>query len=228
MPLASTNWKNFEALLFNGLTVHQIEQEGYPALWRRAVVCPNRMVDKLNHDVNCTVCDSTGFLYDEGTPIKALTTSIGVKQMWQAFGRYDVGTAVISVNPIYRISWWDMIEFPEDVIRYSEVIQHDQHAVADKLKYVPVDAVRVTDSIGTNYTFGTDYTFVNNTIEWINHPEKFVSVSYTCHPRYILLELVHHFRRSASRNAGIKAPADFPLQAVAKLDFMLGDESKTT
>lgn len=227
MPLATKNWSRFEALLDNNLTIHQIEQEGAPALWRKGVVCPNRIVGKNNHDLNCALCDGTGFLYDAGTEIKALTTSIGVKQMWEAFGRYDVGTSIISVNPANQISWWDMVEFPEATIRYSEVIKRDLVTGIDKLKYTPVAPVRFVDSLGTDYVIDTDFTFVNNTVQWITDPSPYVSASYTCHPRYILLELVHHYRRSTVNHAGLKFQADFPLQAVAKLDFLIGDESKT-
>ena len=239
MPIANKNWRSFEALLDPTLTLHQVEEEGYDTLWKRGCVCPNRMLEKQNHDVNCTVCDGTGFLYDAGTPIKSLTTSIGLKQMWQTFGRFDVGMAIITVNPKHKMSWWDLIEFPDEVVRYTEILKRGPTLI-DKAKYKVKTAIRVVDHVGTDYAVKTDFNIsTDGKFDWTGGAKSpalnsFYSVSYLCSPRYVILEMVHQFRNSQSRSvpkylhehSGPITHVEFPLQAIGKLDFLIGDESR--
>lgn len=207
---------------------------GYDAVWKKGTICPNRMLKKEDHDINCKVCDGTGFLYEsEGADIKAVITSIGLKQMWQTFGRFDVGMGIITVEPIHKISWWDLVEFPKSVIRYSQILQRGSDGkLIDKAKYPVVEMVRAVDPLGVDYTCGHDFDLTDEgKIDWNvvggrkPKPSAFYSVSYLCHPRYIVLELVHQIRESQTRQSGPIVRTEFPLQAIGKLDFLVGDES---
>ena len=61
-------------------------------------------------------------------------------------------------------------------------------------------------------------------IEWVaSQPDagSFYSVCYDYRPRYVVLDLVHHHRDSTVDGQHYQ----FPVQAVAKLDFLTRNES---
>lgn len=234
MPLVTKNWDNFQAVLDQSLSIQQVKSMGYDSIWKKGVICPNRLIKKEEHDLNCKVCDGTGFLYDNsGEMIKALVTSIGLKQMWQTFGRFDVGMGIITVSPEHRLSWWDMIEFPTSTIRYSQIMQRGSDGLfVDKAKYGVVEMVRAVDPLGVDFVCGHDFEItIDGKLDWnVQGGRKpsagsFYSVSYLCHPRYIVVELVHQIRKSPSKQGGVLQSTEFPIQAIGKLDFLIGDES---
>jgi len=221
------------------LSIAQIKGDGYEVIWKKSVPCPNRMLNKDDHDLNCTLCDGTGFLFDSGKVIKALMTSISLKQTFASFGRFDIGMAIITVEPEHKFSWWDSIELRKNkcgddvTIRYSEVLQRGKNTLVDKTKYQGVSAVRLVDASGVDYTADVDFKFTTDSkISWDvlngSHPATgvFYSLSYLCHPRYVILDLAHQFRNARSRSADTKGLIEFPVQGIGKLDFLIGDESK--
>lgn len=233
MPTSFFDWSRFAPRLDIDLTGQQIQTMGDNVLWRKSTVCPNRMLVKQNHDLNCKLCDGRGFLFDAGTEIKAGFTSISVKQMWQTWGRFDVGTVMVTTPNANKLSWWDKLEHLDATIRYSEIIQRPTYGLEDKLKYVAIDVARLVDSLGKDYECGVDFTIPNGKVLWAAGlapaNESFYSISYTCHPHYIVLELPHQIRQKQATTGGRAVEAqDFPVMAVAKLEFLIEDESKTT
>lgn len=225
MPLSTTNWSNVVATLNNPLTDHQIQEMGYDAVWRKGMVCPNRITTKENHDLNCTLCDGTGFVYEtDGTCLKVLFTSISMQQVFQSFGRFDMGMAMATVQSAYKLSWWDRLDLTTSVIRYNEVIKRTANSSVDKCKYTPVCPILLVDSTGAYYKSGEHYSINNNTVVWLTNarPKAYYSFAYTCHPRYIVMDLAHHFRDSPKA----QIQQTFPVQATVKLDFLIGDESR--
>lgn len=234
MPLKGFDWGNLEANLDVRLTTQQIRSMGYNALWRKGMICPSRIVGKQNHDINCTLCDGIGFLYDrEPTNAKVLVTSISVKQMYQTFGRFDAGMAMITTEPANKLSWWDSIEFTQSTARYTEAVQRAKVGVIDRLKYKVIDTVRLVDAKGRDYVKGTDYDITaEGRISWRASgqkpaPEAFYSIAYLVRPTYIVLDLIHVIRDSPSvrvpGSRGLSA-AEFPVMGVGKLNFLLGHQ----
>ena len=237
MPLKTIPVSAFAPRLSQEITEQQIRTMGYNVLWRKAMVCPNRIETKYNHDLNCTVCDGTGFLYesdDEATTTIALITSISMHQEFMSMGRFDAGMARVTFLPCDKLSWWDKIEMLDSTVRYTEVIVRTDE-VTDKFKYKVLSVSKVVDAAGTAYTEVTDFTINDTTgeLEWITGQgpaeDVYYSVIYECRPIYIVLDMLHHVRDSnVLKGTGTAERAQFPIQAVCKLDFLIGDESKTT
>lgn len=241
MPLDGFDWQKFGPTLDPTLTLQQVRSMRTNALWQRALVCPNRIVETNNHNINCTLCDGGGYLYDAGQPAKMLVTGVSVRQMWATQGRVDLGMAMLTTEPETQMSWWDKVTFLETTIRYTECIKHEtKDGLTDKLKYAVVDApelrgvVRCTSSTGTEFTIDTNFTIsADGRLVWSTDPgDIFYSVMYLRRPAYIILDLNHHFRSlPAFGQNGInsKGPAktvEFPVQGLGKLDFLVGDESR--
>lgn len=243
MPLANTDWSAFGPTLDPTLTLQQIKSMRYNSTWQKAMVCPNRIVDKQNHDLNCKVCDGLGFLYDSGTEAKLLVTSVSVRHMWATQGRVDLGMAMITTLPETQLSWWDKVTFNESTIRYTEAVTHvPTNGLIDKLKYAIIDTedkrgvVRLVRQDGVEFVLDTDFSITaDGRIQWTNDPGAiYYSVMYWRRPAYIILDVNHHFRtlpafgaRGIARNSGERT-IEFPVMGLGKLDFLVGDESKVT
>ena len=243
MPLANFDWSAFGPQLDPTLTLQQIKSMRYNTFWQKAMVCPNRIGEKLNHDLNCTVCDGTGHLYDDGEEAKMLVTSVSMRQMYATQGRIDLGMAMITTLPETQLSWWDKVTFTETTIRYTEVVQHVAgNGLSDKLKYAVVDdpdkrgVLRLVDQTGLAYTIDTDFSIDTlGRIQWTTDPGNiYYSVLYLRRPVYIILDVNHHARTLPAFGArgintrGPERTIDFPVMGIGKLDFLMGDESKTT
>jgi hypothetical protein len=242
VPLASNDWQAFGAQLDPKLILQQVETMGYNVLWRRALVCPNRMVERTHHDLNCTVCDGTGFLYDEGTEQKMLVSSVSLRQAYQSQGRIDLGTAMLTAKPEVALSWWDKVTLRETTISFTEVVQHTPGA-PDKLKYRIIDTEekrgvwRLVRNDGTPYTLDTDFSVdADGRLIWTIEPGAcFFSIGYFIRPTYIVLDVNHHARtlpsfgpRGIAQNVNPSGMSqrtiEFPVMALGKFDFLVGTE----
>lgn len=242
MPLASTDWSAFGPQLDPTLTLRQIESMRYNSTWQKALVCPNAIVDKNSHDLNCTVCDGTGFLYDTGVEAKMLVTSVSVRQLWATQGRVDLGMAMITTLPETPMSWWDKVTFNETTIRFTERLKHSpNNGVVDKLKYPIVDTeeqrgvLRMVRDDGTDLVLDTDFSITTDgKVQWAVDPgDVFFSVMYFRRPSYIIIDVNHHFRTLPAfgprgiGKPGVERTIAFPIMGLGKLDFLLGtDESR--
>lgn len=236
------DWSAFGPQLDPKLTLQQVQSMRYNSLWQKAMVCPNRIVEKQNHDLNCTVCDGLGFLYDAGEAAKMLVTSVSTRQMWATQGRVELGMAMITTLPETQMSWWDRVTLTESTIRYTEAGKHDPaKGLSDKLKYGIIDTEllrgvqRLVKSDGTEFVLDTDFSIADEKILWATDPgEIFYSVMYRRRPSYIILDVQHQFRSLPAfspRGINTKGPevtVEFPVMGLGKLDFLVGDESKVT
>lgn len=235
MPLKQFDWSSFNPQLDAGLTAQQIRSMRYNCTWRRGMECPNRIGSDENHNVNCEVCDGTGFLYDDdGVPEKMLVTSISLRQQYQSFGRFDAGMGMITALPGTRLSWWDKVTFNESKIRFTEAFAPPKAGLTQKLKYLIVDetaergVLRLVSATKVKQRLGIDYSIVNGAIQWTSKPsEKFFSVMYLIRPTYILLDISHHIRQLPTGKTFGKREqtTEFPILAAGKLDFLVGREN---
>ncbi len=204
-------------------------------LWEKAVLCPNVPGNGLaprDHAINCQVCDNgLGFVYVNPICTRMLMQGIKLNQSFYAYGRWDMGNMLVTAEPEHNINYWDRLTIQNGVGRFTERLVRQPGATSDKCKYSPlcVDYVAWVDRTGTLVTFGDDSRSISadgTSIEWFddNQPDagSWYSVSYTFRPRYVVLDLIHHHRDSTVAGTHYQ----FPVQAVAKMDFLIRDESK--
>lgn len=219
------------------LTIRQIETMGYNVLWRRSLVCPNRIGGVDNHNLNCTICDRTGFVYETGTPQKMLIMGVSLRQMYQSFGRIDAGTCYVTAMPEVQLSWWDKIELTESIINFQQAVQRNTAATSDKLRYAIVDTADVPGVLivrggdGTTYQRGTHFTVTDGKLVWLSGGPangSFYSVRYLVRPVYRILDVNHHVRDLPSfgpngiapKGNGNERSIRFPIQAIGRLEYL--------
>lgn len=254
MPLASQKgpgqWSNFRVDFQQHAFLQEILTKGYPALWEKNTVCPNAVGDVNQHRIDCTLCDGKGYVYYDAVPMRCLITSISLKEMWKESGRFDLGTGMITTEPGVRLYYWDRITLTDSMVRYSERLQRGS-LLSERLKYAPVvpslrppvdnplkeplpfvpPFIYCLDQTRQGWHHNLDFTVSGNQIQWVTGrgPAEgmFYSLAYFFRPVYIVLDLVHHFRDSPVGPTGPHDMQVFPTQAVARLEFLIGEPSET-
>ena len=212
-----------------------IADKGYEVTWEKAILCPNVPGNGLaprDHALNCQICDNgLGFLYVDPIDTMMLMQGIKLNQSFYAYGRWDMGNMLVTAMPEYNITYWDRLTLCNGTSRFNERVVRNLNSTTDKLKYVPlsVDYLAWVNRSGVLTKFNSDVDFtisVDGAIEWYgsNQPDagSFYAISYKFRPRYVVMDLVHHHRDSTVDGVHF----EFPVQAVAKMDFLIRDESK--
>lgn len=210
-----------------------IDSKGYCIIWEKAVLCPNVSGTGLSprdHAIGCPVCGGGGFVYVDAVPTKMLMQGIRLNQSFFAYGRWDVGNMLVTAEPEFTVDYFDRLTLGNGVGRFTQRLVRQPGAAADKLKYAPLrfHFVGWVDRSGALVSFVQDVDFRvsadGSSVEWpgSRQPDagSFYSACYDYRPRYVVLDLVHHHRDSTVEGQHYQ----FPVQAVAKLDFMVRNE----
>lgn len=215
---------------------HFIVDKGYEVLWEKAVLCPNVPPGGLaprDHALNCNICDlGLGFVYVDPICTRMLMQGFKLTQSFYAYGRWDTGNMMVTAEPEYNIHYWDRLTIQNGVSRFNERLVRQPDTTSDKLKYgaLCVEYLAWVNRSGVLTPFTVDTDFIvsadGSSIEWLssNQPDagSVYSVAYKFRPRYVVLDLVHHHRDSTIKGQHYQ----FPVQAVAKMDYLIRDESK--
>jgi len=215
-----------------------IRGKGYSVQWEKAAWCPDRRgASPQSHNIACKICDGTGFVYyaatstlPDGTPLKMLVTSAKLSQQFYAYGRWDNGTVYVTAMPEYKLSYWDRLTLTETEVRFAELVTRTPGTKLDRLKYdaISIDFIAWLDRNGQKkvYNVATDVRITNGRLEWLvsGQPDDNTqySVSYSYRPRYTVLDLLHQHRESPVGGTQY----EFPVQVMAKLDFLVRDEGR--
>jgi hypothetical protein len=211
-----------------------IADKGYEVLWEKAVLCPNLPIGNLaprDHAINCKVCDNgLGFIYVDPICTPMLMQGIRLNQSFYAYGRWDMGNMMVTAEPEFNINYWDRLTIQNGLSRFTERLVRESGTTSDKCKYSPlcIDYIGWVNRSGALTKFSSDSYSISadgTSIIWTSdQPDAgcWYSVSYSFRPRYVVLDLVHHHRDSTIKGQHYQ----FPVQAVAKMDFLIRDESK--
>lgn len=206
----------------------EIVDHGYEVTWSKASLCPNR--DPLqddHHRLNCAFCDENGFLYfDPITDIRMHFTSFGLRQLFMPESRYEPGQVFVTALPEHKLSFWDKIELTHSKARFSEVKEGQGSTVTYQLKYPVVSLTHVFTSDGDSLDVASITVNPNGTIDLPSSYAvgTFLSFTYEYRPVFIVQDLLHHVRDRRQTTLGTDTLTEFPVQAMAKLDFLVRDE----
>lgn len=213
--------------------VRLLSDKGYSIRWEKAMFCPNmpaNMLKPRDHDINCTICDGSGFYYYASEETPMLMTGMSLQQSFAAFGRWDPGRSMVTALPEKRLHYWDRLTLLNGIGRFFEKVSRTVDTKFDKLKYAPltIEAVTWLSRTGTlrTYVIDQEVEMTADGLKWlidVGLPDNNTpfSVAYTYRPRYVVQDLTHQHRDSTINGEHY----EFPTQAVAKLDFLTRDES---
>lgn len=226
--------------------IRLLEQHGKFVIWRKAILCPDVNETTGQCDMNCALCDGSGFIYIDPIDIRAQVFQFDKNsRIFEKFGMWVEGQAQITVEPKYRLGYRDSIELKDALMPFNELIKKGNRRGrrsklpdgVDSARYRIASVVRVvydaSDSLvmlEENYHFKIDK---NGWIEWTVQgnalvPDgEYVSVRYDFHPVYIVISHPHVLRDDVTSRSpdGVGVPKDtyraLPVAAGAKLDFLV-------
>lgn len=213
---------------------HFIADKGYKVCWEKAILCPNvpgTGLSPRDHVMGCTVCDGRGFIYVQPCQTSMLMQGIKLNQSFYAYGRWDMGNMLVTAEPGFALDYFDRITLKDGVSRFTERVVRQPSVALDVLKYNPlcIEYIAWVSRTNTLVSFVVDDDFIvsadGSGVTWLagaNQPDagSFYSIGYTYRPQYIVLDLVHHHRDSTVDGKHFM----FPVQAVAKLDYLVRNE----
>jgi hypothetical protein len=158
-------------------------------------------------------------------------TGVRLDQSYFAHGRWDPGQVLVTTLPEFRINWWDRLTLCNGIARFYELVRRQPNTLTDQLKYAAlcVSHLSWVDRSGSLVVFteGTHFSIdTGGQILWLSDtgiPDDnvYYSVAYEYRPRYVVQALMHQHRDSTIKEKHY----EFPVQALAKLDFLIRDES---
>lgn len=190
-----------------------IIQHGAKVLWQRAILCP--CLDETTGQPNymCPSCRGKGFIYDDGTEIKALAYSQRGQKDDIDIGLLDVGTSLMTTRAQDRVGFRDRLTFLDMKTPFSEVRtfhfdEYNENADEEKdigalLKYDCLELIRV---ISTSNSLGICADITNYTIVNPDNPKRLIfedgiiedgdrfSVLSLIQPVYIVIDIPHELR----------------------------------
>ncbi len=207
-----------------------LHQKGYEITWEKVIDCPDRTgLAPGEHNVSCDLCDGLGLIYFDPIDTRMLITGAKITETYYAYGRWDGGNVQVTALPEYQISYWDRLTLKHSSVRFKELVYRNKTTLFDRLKYAPLSVLAVMwrNATGALVTFASSaYQITNGQIEWLTTtrpaPGDAYVIAYTYRPRYTVLDLLHQHRDSHVNGVNVV----FPVQAIAKLDFLIRDEGK--
>lgn len=211
--------------------INTIVNNGYEVLWEKSAPCPNRLGEDIDrHDNNCPYCHK-GRVYFDPQAIKILISGINMMENYFIGGKWDSGNARITTLAENRLSYWDRLTVRNATVRFYELVRRNKNNNVDTLKY---QAIRIEKAFGIGATGlvdlgeGRDFTLNGREVHWNKNriaPGSFYSVVYDRVPVYIVLDLINWIRQRPIMVKGKVQIVGLPLSAVAKLEFLVEDDS---
>lgn len=225
--------------------IRAIAQHGKYVVWRKAVVCPC-ITERTNQpNINCTLCDGSGFYYVDPIAIQALMLQFDKNtRIFEKFGMWLDGSTSVTVRPEYRLCYRDSLEMRDSVMCFNEVLQKGNRrgiraALAANVDSARYRIVSVTRLLAYNQTTNRaieleeniHFKLTNNGwIQWTDAGNALVpngatvSIRYNFHPVWIVVSFPHATRDDTSgrkTKKGVDKVVSLPIQGAAKLDFLI-------
>ena len=161
--------------------------------------------------------------------VRAIMTGLtATKYPYQDIGPRLEGQLNVTMRPENKLAYYDRIVNLDSVAVYAEITATDDSGVLP-LRY-PATHVNLLRSESSIYTEGTHYSIVAGDVTWqsgaITAGTRVVC-HYLTHPSWRVIEHPHNVRLTqvkAKTPAPVTPagdPSDLPVQAIAKLEFLL-------
>lgn len=235
----SPQWKDQKVDFDRDEFARFIADKGYEICWEKALPCPNiprpdadASLAPRDHVIGCPMCGGNGYVYVDPLKTSMLMQGMRFTDGFYAYSQWYSGTSLVTAMPEYTINYFDRLTLCNGVGRFSQRIVRQSNTALDVLKYSPlcIDYVAWAGRDQTFTTFNPNADYIvspdGTSIQWQvngNQPDAgaFYSIIYRYRPRYVVLDIVHHHRDSTVDGIHYQ----FPVQAVAKLDYLIRNES---
>jgi len=146
-----------------------IKQKGVTARVFRTTYCPNiKSVDGAEHEIDCTICNGSGFIDVDPICVSVFIQSQALEKMPNIEGFVD-GNTVLMTFPIgVEIQYFTKIELTDFTDIFPQRVLRKPGSLVDVLKYPACRVNVLMDKTGKRYYQGTDFTLdFNGNVKWL-------------------------------------------------------------
>lgn len=203
-----------------------IKQHGVRVKVFRTLYCPNvKSIDGGEHNIDCDMCNGSGFLDVKPLCIDAFIQSQGLDQMHSVEGFADGNTVTISFPIGIELQYFNLVELEDHTEIFFQRIARSEGDI-DRLKYKALRVNVVIDQDGIEYNEGTDFKLNGNgDILWKEDkgplPETIYSIHYEARIQFRAIRALHTNRFEQVQIDGKIAQVKFPEQWICTKEFLV-------
>lgn len=216
-----------------------IQQKGYYAIWRKAVMCPCLNLESQQSKQDCENCSAAGYFYVNPIETQILMSNLERKKHAYAnLGEWLEGSSMVTTFPEVRPAHLDSFEMLDGVMTYNEyfvkgersgkraVLPAGQDAATYKVVSVLhmfyEDAARQVVQLERGLDFEVT---AAGWIVWLTKRKQpaegtVITISYEFHPVWIVTTHPHGLRASLRRGPDSNKLVPLPLQAAVRLAYL--------
>jgi hypothetical protein len=216
-------------------------QKGYDVLLEEAIRCPCKGISS-DGKPSCLNCLGMGWVFVNPIKTKAIITSINKVTQYKDWSEEMRGTAAMTFMNADRIGFMDKVTFSNNYSTFSEILEvrtvgvtpnvkkivfcsYQPHAIKSIFMYAG-SSTKLRKLLTTEYSISTTnpYVIELNLSSYPTGYNQCISISYSHHISYNVLDLPHDVRITVEQNNnGFKEKRDMPIQTIArKSHFMIG------
>lgn len=203
-----------------------INQKGIFVNVYRTTYCPNvKSVDGGEHNIDCDMCNGSGWLDLSPICVKAFIQSQNNEKSLQANGYVDDNTVLFTFPIGIELQYFTLIELRDFTDIYIQRVARSQGTI-DNLKYKAKRVNLLVDSNGREYIEGSDFCLTNNgQVKWKSGkgpaPETIYSIHYEAIVQFRATTAIHVNRFTQATVDGGIAHVKMPEQWMCSKEFLV-------
>ena len=178
-------------------------EKGYDITWEKMLLCPCRKDITTQAKSDCINCNGTGYHWFDPIETIGLISSVAVQKRFLQWTEDLMGTAMMTINPEYKIGWMDKITVNSAETMYSEVCEvFEQDALLYiRTKYIPLEVIGLFEFVAVNEALNS----LENQIETNGYVSKIlapvqsgdsISILYKHRPVYLVNDTMNDYRNT--------------------------------
>jgi hypothetical protein len=200
-----------------------IEQKGVNIKVYRTSYCPNvKSVDGGEHEIDCTLCNGSGFIDRNPLCAKAFFQNQDLERMLDSQSGQHDGNSVLVTLPIgIEIQYFTLIELVDFTDLYFQRVLRKPGTVIDILKYKACRVNMVIDKNGVEYFQDQDFKLdANGSVKWLGTRKPgdnvIYSIHYEKHSQFRAIRAMH-----VNRFTQYKAPGEPKVEHIKMMEQWL-------
>ena len=204
-----------------------IKQKGVKVHVYRTTYCPNvKSVDGAEHEVDCTMCNGSGWIDLEPICVDAYIQNQDLEKIPQVEGFVDGNSVAITFPIGVELQYFTRVDLVDYTDIYFQRVLRKEGDTTDVLKYKACRVNILVDSDGVRYYQGQDFIIdANGNIEWgmgtTPADNKIYSIHYETHVQFRAVRALHVNRFSQYLNEGAVEYIKYPEQWICQKEFLV-------
>lgn len=207
-----------------------IQTKGMDLVWKKRLACPC-LVEATGHPAkDCPQCYGTGSTYRGSYSLIGLVQGVSREtDPFQYAGQWIRGAAELTVDPKYKIGYYDRIIMDDALIPVEQYVERGSGAT-DQLRFEPMEIEYAIDT-AQDYEAATDFEIDGHGIKWVGDaPDEgdLYSVRYLMRPTFIVIDHLHVTRltRVAAKQTS-DVVREMPLHLLIQLEFLRHEDANS-